>query len=481
MNNTDSIIVDFPQHLKGLAEAVEAIKKEVEDLRHQHSTGGAAIDYEVVEKRFADMSAAIEREAHGATLSSLDVQAARVEINGRLCYPVIRRSATYNTLAGGIEVTRTLYREVGERNGPTLDPIALRVGALNDYWLPGTAKAIAHELQKGTSREAEVSARQVGRLPYSRSSMERVGHSVGALFVAVHARIEDELIDEMEMPEGAASISVSVDRVSIPMEEPRSRPRGRPRKNAPKNPVERVYRMAYCATTTIHDCEGRALKTLRNGWMPGTDKEAISEVLGRNVMSLRIKAPHLRMVLLADGAEDMWNIMDQYVNEFWQGEKPTRLVDFWHVIEKLGNAAKVIFPSSSRKKELRRWKNLLLRRASGASMVLQELLNSGKREVWVGDDRPVHAAITYLENHDDRMSYRRARKNGLPIGSGNVEATCKSLVSVRMKRPGARWKEVTGQEIMTLRAAGLSDIWDPAISRTLASLRVPVRPRRLAI
>jgi hypothetical protein len=83
-------------------------------------------------------------------------------------------------------------------------------------------------------------------------------------------------------------------------------------------------------------------------------------------------------------------------------------------------------------------------------------------------------AVRYVQSRLALMNYADARRHGLPIGSGAVEATCKSLVSVRMKRCGSRWKHQSGNEILQLRALQLSDRWDAAMSRIPGPLRKPV-------
>ena len=116
----------------------------------------------------------------------------------------------------------------------------------------------------------------------------------------------------------------------------------------------------------------------------------------------------------------------------------------------------------------------LLNEESAARAIMLELKASGREQRRVGDARPVHEAITYIENHHERMNYAAIRAKGLPIGSGNVEATCKSL-ALRMRRPGARWLDDTGQHLLDLRALALSDRFDEAIALTLAPLRATVR------
>lgn len=468
------MVIEVPAELKALGEAMVEAMAAVTKARG--GTGaGRAVDYGVVETAIGEATARIERAGHQAVLQSLDVDEPSVMVGGARFTRVGRSEATYYTMAGPVVVERTLYREAGKRNARVVDPVSLRAGVVADGWLPRTASAMAHQVQQVTSREAEETARQLGRLPYSRSSFERVGHAVGELYVPAHGDIEDALIEQYEIPEEAKSVSVSVDRVSVPMEEPLPRPVGRPKKDAPKRPVARNFRMAYCATVTLHDQEGEALHTIRYGRMPQGDARNLCEGLGADVAALLVKNPSLKVAALCDGAAEMWNLLAEPLNEEALGTKVHNLVDMWHLLEKLGRAAAVIHGGSSADQAVRGWRMKLLNSSRAAEGILDELKQSHCEHVQVGESRPVHDAITYIENNGDRMDYATARRQGLPVGSGNVEATCKSLVEVRMKRPGSRWKEDSGEHIIQLRAVALSDRWDAALDLTLRPLRKAVR------
>ena len=60
------------------------------------------------------------------------------------------------------------------------------------------------------------------------------------------------------------------------------------------------------------------------------------------------------------------------------------------------------------------------------------------------------------------MRYADTQAGHLPIGSGVVEATCKTLVTQRLKRSGMRWRHPGGQAILTLRALVQSLRFDQA-------------------
>jgi hypothetical protein len=377
-------------------------------------------------------------------------------------------------MAGEVVVERTVYRPVGVRNGPILDPIKMRSGAYGRGWLPLTAQRMAHDIQRGTSREAEDAAKQTGRFPYSRVSFERVGHLVGEHWLGEHADIEDQLAQEFDVPAEAVAMSIALDRVSVPMEEPAKRPVGRPRKDAPKRPVERNFRMAYCATISLHGAEGESLHTLRYGSMPESDTAVWCAEIANEAQRLLEHRPDLRIKLLSDGAPEMCNLLETHFPATVFGNVEQG-IDFWHVIEKLAPAADMIFGADRAGAELHRWRVRLRSANCATDEILVELRNSGLEGARRDFKQPVHEAITYFENHAERMRFATSLRLGLPIGSGAVEATCKTLVSVRMKRAGSRWKTATGEHILRLRALALSDRWDQAMHKLHATRRCAVK------
>jgi len=68
--------------------------------------------------------------------------------------------------------------------------------------------------------------------------------------------------------------------------------------------------------------------------------------------------------------------------------------------------------------------------------------------------------IRFFSRNRHRMTYAAFRARGLPIGSGPVEAACKTLVNARLKRSGMRWTREGGQHVLNLRRHEKADRWD---------------------
>ena len=496
MTTTTTIAV--PTSCAALCTKLAELAQRIDDQLAQAGSG-AAIDYGALEQRVADALGEVERGLHAQVLARLDIDVLAIRVWGDEYRRIGRSESEYHTLAGTVRVMRTVYRKT-VRNGDTLDPVSVRAGVVADGWLPHTARAMAHLLAQETSREAEATGRELARLPYSRSSFERVGHEVGKLFRRAQPRIEEALIQEYAVPADARSVSISIDRVALPMEEPieaspvpvdppwvaavmAAAPPHPPevqavldeqnQGDAPK--IARNFRMAYAATVTLHDAEGDSIHTIRYGRMPKGDVRGLCRGLARDIAAMRSQRPELKVAYLTDGASEFETLYEQHLKTPL-GPGAVSLVDFWHAAEYLGAAARVFEVKRKAKPgQFRRWRHALKHDAGAAAAIVEEMEQSGLEKVMLDGVRPVEAAIRYFRTRLARMEYAAARAAGLPIGSGNVEATCKSLVSVRMKRPGARWKHATGDEVLQLRALQLSDRWAAAVQRAIRPLAKPVQ------
>jgi hypothetical protein len=51
-------------------------------------------------------------------------------------------------------------------------------------------------------------------------------------------------------------------------------------------------------------------------------------------------------------------------------------------------------------------------------------------------------------------------REGLPIGSGEVESGHRHVIQKRMKLAGAWWKETNAEAMLTLRARRATGLWE---------------------
>jgi hypothetical protein len=451
--------------------ALAAHIQDIVDHVTQFRNSGAVPDFATGERELMDRVAGLETACVGSMLASLDPTALRVEVGGRTYRRLNQRAeSTYYALRGEVVINRGLYRQEGVRNGPTVVPLDLRAGIVDGRYTPAAAEGFARVGQAVPSREAELMCKPLGVLPFSRSSHFRVGVAVGERWEQLRDEIEPELVEQMDLPDEAAAISVSVDRISLPMAEARELTPDDIEAGI-RNPISVNFRMAYSAVWTLYDKEGAPILAVRYAHVPTDGASAMEQSLARDIDTVLQRRPDLALVTLADGAPEMEAILDRVVGDH---KVTAKLTDFWHLAEKLGEAIATRRFSDDL---LADWKLDLLERDDAIDTIEAEL------RTWELDYRAadlpegLHDALTYIENRRERLRYATVHKSGLPIGSGTVEATGKTVVGVRMKRAGARWYEAGAQAIMGLRALATSEVkrWDSAMKHVLDSYKQEVR------
>ena len=353
-------------------------------------------------------------------------------------------------------LSRSRYRLMDVHNGPTVDPVEIRAGLIGGM-TPGAARLTGALQAVTTSREAS-RLMETMHIKLSRSAIERGSALVAEQFEADSDVMEDALIKDFEPPQEAVAVALSVDRVNLPYEVPRKRPPGRPKGNAPKRPCEVVCSQVYCGCWTLYDEEGEPLYTCRYGREPGNLGRMIIEDQLRSDLLALLRKTVLKVVTLSDGDAEMLQMLDRVVEGV---PASASLVDFWHAYEYVLKALVALKKDTSEEKK--RIKRSLLEAHSGPRKVLMKL------RTWASElegEVPEEAsrAITYLSNRlkEGKMGYAAAREAKLPVGSGHVEATCKTVVATRMKRSGSRWKRISAQHVLTLRSLFVSSRYEQA-------------------
>lgn len=199
------------------------------------------------------------------------------------------------------------------------------------------------------------------------------------------------------------------------------------------------------ATATAAGAAGQPLaRQSRARFLPVADFAWLLVLLARAV-----GYPHARIrAFIADGAHWLWKLAEDYFPSAIQ------ILDWYHLAEHVHKAAAAVFGEGSagaaawaaaRKTEL--WEG----RAAAA---LEAVAGEAARVRAPAKRAALRELRTYLENNRERLDYPRYRELGLPVGSGQVEAQCKTLVGARCKLAGMRnWTYAGAEGVLRLRAA----------------------------
>ena len=215
----------------------------------------------------------------------------------------------------------------------------------------------------------------------------------------------------------------------------------------------------------MHDGEGQALSTQRFAGLPG-DGDDVVERARECLEELVRHYPGARLVGVCDGAAEMRRRVLEIAGEH---ELEAELVDAWHAVSYVSQAFGALGYNESYRREM-------VRRVLENKTGVKEALIRLRTHQLEGELEDVERAVTFLENNGDRMSYVSAREQGLPIGSGCVEATCKCVVAVRFKRSGARWKAEGAEPLLHVRSWLTSDqrVTQPILDAFLDTYVMPI-------
>ena len=162
-----------------------------------------------------------------------------------------------------------------------------------------------------------------------------------------------------------------------------------------------------------------------------------------------------KVVLLIDGAVGLENMGHLNFRDALQ------IVDFYHSAQHAGQVVEALLGSKAHPEyqpRRSRWVRRLLR--NGVENLIKETRQecAGKSQA-----KAVEEQLGYFVHNVPRMQYGTCRRDGLFIGSGVIEAGCKTLIGSRCKQSGMFWGRPGAQHVLALRCIHsshrLQDFW----------------------
>jgi hypothetical protein len=431
-------------------------------------------NFESFEQELHKLVMALECELLREELGHYDVSAEEIVVEKKTYRRGRCSSETYLTAAGCVRVARHLYHGV-EPQDKSVCPLELGSGMIAGYFTPRAARLGAFGMAHLTSGESEAMFGEIGNMQPSRSSLDRLTKVLSPHWESKRSDWEAQLRQQEPVPVHATVLAISVDGVMAPL-------RGADKQEKAEQPGKHAsgpigYKEVGCGTVNLYDQEAQRLQTVRYARMPESRKVSLQQQLETEVASILALKPDLLRVHLADGAKDNWRLMNEIEAHLPEThQKIIEIVDYYHACDHLKRGCDAAWGESTpeSKEYFDRLKTKLKETENGAKLIMRVLRFQSSTAK--GNRRKrLEAELTYFRNQQERMHYLDYMRCNLPIASGVMEASCKTLVTQRMKRSGMTWEKEGGQAILTLRSLIQSNRWPSAWALLSADFHATIK------
>jgi len=358
------------------------------------------------------------------------------------------------TAVGEVELMRPYYLCPHCHQGQF--PFDAELDVENKDLSPGVRRMLAVVGQAAAFDQGREQMKLLAGLELTTKAVERTAEAIGE-DIGGREREQIQQAMQLDLPvvvgEPIPILYVQMDGTGVPVtqaERRESKLEGQPART-------REVKLGCVFTQTSYDQQGYAMRDPDSTTYTGAIETA--EEFGKRLYA---EACHRgwsrakKKVIMGDGAEWIWNLADLHFPGALQ------IVDLFHARQHLWDLARLLYPSNDACQ-----KQWIMRH--------QSKLDEGKIEKLVGYLRSLEAsspelaetirkAADYFEKNAERMRYPEFRRQHLFVGSGVIEAGCKTVIATRLKQSGMFWTVRGANAIIALRCCRLSgrleDYWE---------------------
>ena len=366
------------------------------------------------------------------------------------------RSRRVLTALGAVEITRPWYLCPYCHQGQF--PADQELDIEHTEFSPGVRRMQALVGQDAPFDHGREQMQLLAGLEVTAKSVERVSESIGADI----AQREQQQIDcavQLDLPivsdEAVPILYVQMDGTGVPVVKKETEGRKGKREGLPAH--TREVKLGCVFTQTVWDEEGFAIRDPSSTTYTGAIENA-----GQFGKRLYLEAWRrgwsraANKVVIGDGAEWIWNI----AKDHFPGA--VQIVDLFHARQHLWELARLLFPTDAKRRN--QWSGLHQKRWLDKGKIAK--LVASLRSIRTADPelaRKIRNDIDYFATNAARMNYPKFRKQHLFVGSGVIEAGCKTVVARRLKQSGMFWTVRGANAVLALRCCHLNgrfeDYW----------------------